>query len=222
MVRPKYLLFAAIFGVMGYVMVHNERFLVEPENPVWGHYSKYGLWLLTHGVAGAAALFLAPLQFSDRLRKRYTQLHRVTGRIYVAGALVLAPLGAYVQYVAEAIDGAPRSFTVLATVDAVMLSTTTLVALIFAMRRRIPQHRQWMTRSYAVALVFFESRFLLGVTGLEGAGVEIVQAVIWSCLAVSILFADVVNDWYEIRLAATSRAKSPARIGAAAIAATSS
>jgi hypothetical protein len=29
----------------------------------------------------------------------------------------------------------------------------------------IPQHRQWMTRSYAVALGFFDVRFILGVTG---------------------------------------------------------
>jgi hypothetical protein len=64
MIRPKYVVFAAIFLMMGYVMVHNERFLIEPDNPAWAHYSKYGWWLLTHGVTGAAAMFLAPLQFS--------------------------------------------------------------------------------------------------------------------------------------------------------------
>ena len=97
MIRPKYALFAGIFAMTAYVLYHNERFLVQPENPIWAHYTKYGWWLLLHGVAGASALFLAPLQFSDRLRKRYTKVHRVVGRIYVVGALVLAPLGAYVR-----------------------------------------------------------------------------------------------------------------------------
>jgi uncharacterized membrane protein len=211
MVRAKYLVFAVIFVVMGYVMVHNERFLVEPEHPLWNHFMPYGWWILTHGVAGGAALLLAPLQFSDRLRKKYTKLHRVSGRIYVAGIFVLAPLGAYVQYISEGLDGMPRSFTVLAGVDAVMLYVTTGVALVFALNRRLTQHRLWMTRSYAVALVFFEGRFILGVTGLESAGVDIVQAVIWSCLALSVLSADVINDWYEIRLAASGRVRSPAR-----------
>ena len=212
MIRPKYILFAGIFAMTAYVLSHNERFLVQPENPIWAHYTKYGWWLLLHGVAGASALFLAPLQFSDRLRKRYTKVHRVVGRIYVVGALVLAPLGAYVQYMSEGLDGVPRTFTVLAITDAALLGVTTLVAFSFAWRRRITQHRQWMTRSYAVALVFFEGRFILGVTGLESAGVEIVQAVIWACLACAVLLADLVNDWHEIRVAALAPAKSPVAI----------
>ena len=212
MIRPKYLIFAAILLMMGYVMVHNERFLVEPDNPVWGHYSKYGWWLLTHGVAGAAAMFLAPLQFSDRLRKRYAGFHRKCGYVYVAGVFALAPFGAYVQHMSEGLEGSPRSFTVLAAVDGLMLVVTTAIALIFARQRRLTQHRQWMTRSYAVALVFFEGRLILGLTGLETAGVEMVQAVIWTCLALSVPLADIVNDWDELRRAATAPRRSSARV----------
>jgi uncharacterized membrane protein len=209
MIRPKYVLFALIAAMMGFVIVRFERFLIEPDNPAWTHYMPYGWWLLTHGVAGGTALVLAPMQFSDRLRKKYAQMHRVIGRIYVIGIFVLAPLGAYVQYMGEGLDGMPRTFTVLAVVDAVMLFVTTGVAFTFALRRRITQHRQWMTRSYAVALVFFEGRLILGLTGLGDLGVEMVQAVIWSCLALSVLLADVVNDWYEIRVAATSPTRTP-------------
>jgi uncharacterized membrane protein len=212
MIRPKYLIFAAVLLMMGYVMVHNERFLVEPDNPVWAHYSKYGWWLLTHGVAGAAAMFLAPLQFSDRLRKRYAGFHHKCGYVYVAGVFALAPFGLYVQYMSEGLDGSPRSFTVLAAVDGLMLVVTTAVALMFARQRRLTQHRQWMTRSYAVALVFFEGRLILGLTGLETAGVEMVQAVIWTCLALSVPLADIVNDWDELRRAATAPRRAPARV----------
>ena len=63
--------------------------------------------------------------------------------------------------------GLPRTFTLLAVVNAVMLYVTTGLAFHFARQRRITLHRQWMTRSYAVALAFFANRFVLGVTGLE-------------------------------------------------------
>jgi uncharacterized membrane protein len=219
MLRPKYVVFALIILMMGYVLVHNERFLIEPAHPLWAHFSNYGWWIVSHAVAGVAALVLAPLQFSDRLRQRYTKVHHVVGYVYVVGIFFLAPFGAYVQYIAEAIDGAPRSFTVLATVDAVMLYITTGVALLFAQRRRLTLHRQWMTRSYAVALVFFEGRLILGVTGLETHSVEIVQAVIWTCLALSVPVADVINDWAEVRRTVTApvrtRVDSPGRAVAA-------
>lgn len=120
--------------------------------------------------------------------------------VCVVGAFTLAPLGAYIQYYQERF-GSPRSFTVLAIVDAVMLISTTAIAFLFAYKRKITQHRQWIVRSYAVALVFIESRFILGVTGWEQQGVEIVQAIIWSCLALSVLAADLANHWMEIRSA---------------------
>ena len=74
-----------------YVLYHNERFLIEPTNPIWRHYAEIAFWLVPHAVAGTCALFLAPLQFSERLRTRYTTAHHVIGRVYVIGALVLAP-----------------------------------------------------------------------------------------------------------------------------------
>jgi uncharacterized membrane protein len=209
MLRAKYAVFAAIAVMTAYVLSHNERFLIEPDNPMWEHYGSVGWWLIPHGIAGAGALLMAPLQFSDRLRKRFTRMHRVGGRVYVFGVFVLAPVGAYIQYQEEAM-GLPRTFTLLAVVNAVMLYATTGIAFHFARQRRIMLHRQWMTRSYAVALAFFANRFILGVTGLETAGVEMVQAVIWACLAMSVILGDVANDWSELRRAV------PARSGAAA------
>ena len=196
--RPKSAVFAAVGMMTLYVLYHNERFLVQPTNPIWQHYAQIAWWLVPHAVSGACALLLAPLQFSERLRKRHTTLHRVVGRIYVFGALVLAPLGAYIQYRGEA-AGAPREFTTLAVVDAVMLMSTTSIAFLFAIRRRITLHRQWMTRSYAVALVFFEGRLLGGLLGIDD-NVHATMAAIWSCLALSMVFADLANSYDDIRL----------------------
>jgi len=215
-INAKYVIFSAVAIMLIYVLFHNERFVVEPNHPAWQHYEPFKWWLLPHAIAGSFVILLAPLQFSDRLRRRFTGLHRLLGRLYVAGAFILAPIGAYIQYVEER-QGFPRSFTVLAVIDAVMLFSTTLIALVFAIKRKIAQHRQWMIRSYAVALVFLEVRFILGVTGWEQLGVEIVQAVIWSCLAMSILIAYVINNWLEIRATLAAPVKSPVPVKRTAI-----
>jgi hypothetical protein len=198
--NAKYVVFSMIAVASVYVMYHNERFLVEPSNPIWQHYESFKWWLLPHGIFGAIVLLLAPFQFSDRIRQRFTKAHRVIGRLYVIGAFGLAPLGAYIQYYQERI-GAPRSFTILGIVDAVMLISATALAGLFAYKRKIGLHRQWATRSYAIALVFIGGRFVLGVTGWEALSIEIVQAVIWSCLALSVILADVAIHWREIRSA---------------------
>ncbi|MBS1812233.1 MAG: DUF2306 domain-containing protein [Acidobacteria bacterium] len=195
--NAKHVVFSVIAMMTVYVMFHNERFVIQPENPAWQHYAPFKWWLLPHAIAGTLMYLSAPLQFSERLRKRFPTLHRIGGRLYVLSVFIVGPTGAYIQYFEERM-GFPRSFTVLAVVDAALLMGTTLLAFVFAYRRKIAQHRQWMIRSYAVALVFVEVRFVLGVTGWEQLGVEMVQAVIWSCLALALLFADLANHWTEL------------------------
>src|ERR1043166_4956839 len=193
-VKAKYVVFTVIALASAYVMYHNERFLVDSSNPAWQHYEPFKWWLLPHGIFGAIVLLFAPLQFSGRLRQRFTKTHRIMGRLYVIGAMGLAPLGAYIQYYQERM-GAPRSFTVLGIVDATMFMGATFLAFLFAFRRKIALHRQWATRSYAIALVFSGGRFVMGIIGWEPLGVEIVQAIIWSCLALAVPLADVSLHW---------------------------
>ena len=64
---------------------------------MWQRYQPFKWWLLPHGIAGACALLLGPMQFSDRLRLRYAKLHRVVGRVYVAGAFIASPMGMYIE-----------------------------------------------------------------------------------------------------------------------------
>jgi uncharacterized membrane protein len=131
------------------------------------------------------------MQFSDRLRRRYAKLHRVVGRVYVAGAFIVAPLGAYIQYFEERM-GAPRSFSIAGLVDALLLMITTGIAFAFILNGKVEQHRQWMTRSFAVALVFLEGRVIGGITGWENLGIAANETIVWSCLAFSVLSADIV------------------------------
>jgi uncharacterized membrane protein YozB (DUF420 family) len=196
--RSKYLLFGFIALMIAYVLRHNEHFLIDAKDPVWHHYQPFKWWLLPHGLAGACALLLGPMQFSDRLRQRFAKLHRVVGRFYIAGVFVAGPLGFYIQRFQER-SGEPRSFSVAAAVDATLWMLTTGIALGFILKGKVQQHRQWMTRSFAIALVFLEVRVILGVSGWEALGTAVAETVVWVCLAFAILLADVVLQWQELQ-----------------------
>jgi uncharacterized membrane protein len=189
--RPKYLLFAGIGLMLAYVIPRDESFLVHPKDPMWQHYEPFKWWLLPHGIAGACALLLGPMQFSDRLRDRFRRLHRAVGRVYVAGVFVAAPLGFYIQYFQERM-GDPRSFSIAAAVDAALWIITTGSAMVFILKGKVQEHRQWMTRSFAVALVFLEVRVIGGVAGWESLDAHVNETIVWVCLAFSILSADLV------------------------------
>ena len=196
--RVKYLVFAFIGLMMAYVLRHNEHFLIDAKDPVWQHYQPFKWKLLPHGLAGACALLLAPMQFSDRLRQRFAKFHRIAGRFYVAGVFIAAPLGFYIQYFEERM-GESRSFSIAAAVDATLWMLTTGIAFAFILKGKVQQHRQWMTRSFAVALVFLEVRIILGITGWEKLGVAVTETVVWVCVAFALLVADIALQWQELR-----------------------
>jgi hypothetical protein len=220
-IRIKHLVFAVIAAMAAYVLYHNERFLIDAASPAWNHYDPFKWWLLPHGLAGACALLLAPLQFAEGLRRRHTRLHRTIGTIYVIGAFVLAPLGLYIQYLDED-QGAARSFTIETMIQSSALMITTGLGLYFALTRQFTFHRQWMIRSYAVALTFLEIRVILGVFGLDQPlDWHILETVVWGCVASSILIGDIANQVYESHLtrrSAVRRAGDRAHSGGIAVA----
>ena len=97
-IRPRHALFACVALMLANVLFHTEHFLIDGSDPSWPHYHDIGRWLLPHGLIGAMALVLSFMQFSVRLRTRYTRVHRVSGRIYITAVCIVAPLGAYLSY----------------------------------------------------------------------------------------------------------------------------
>jgi uncharacterized membrane protein len=203
--RPKYVFFALLALVYAYVLFHNESFLLNKADPEWQHIASFKWWLLPHGLAAAFALFLGPLQFSDRLRQRYAKAHRVLGRLYVAGVVVGAPLGIYIQYLGESL-GETRSFTIATVFDAGIWLTCTAIALTFILQGKVQQHRIWMTRSFACALIFLEVRLIMGVFHL---GPQYIETVVWGCVAVAVPLGDIALQIQENLRTRASRAKVP-------------
>jgi uncharacterized membrane protein len=213
--RIKHLVFAVIAAMAAYVLYNNESFLLDAAHPAWNHYEPFKWWLLPHGLAGACALLLAPMQFAEGLRRRHTGLHRTIGTIYVISAVILAPLGLYIQYLDEA-QGAARSFTVETMIQSSTLMITAGIGCYFALKRQFTYHRQWMIRSYAVALTFLEVRVIVGVFGLDHPfDWHILETVVWSCVASSVLIGDIANQLYEVHLTRRRNAGRPEDIALA-------
>jgi len=57
-----------------------------------------------------------------------------------------------------------------------------------------------MTRSFAVALVFLETRAFLGLAHLDHTGYHVVETVVWACNIFTLLAADIVlqcQEWFR-------------------------
>src|SRR5690242_1484801 len=100
-IRPKTLLFVLIGAMYLYVFATNETFLFNKADPECTHIAPFQWWLLPHGLAAAVALFLAPFQLSERLRRKYVMVHKTSGYLYTTACYVGAPLGLYSQWVEE-------------------------------------------------------------------------------------------------------------------------
>ena len=194
--RPKYLLFAFIAVMYAYVLWTNESFLFNAKDPEWAHIAPFQMWLLPHGLAAAFALFLGPFQFSERLRRKYVTVHKTFGYLYIAGCYIGAPLGIYIQRFEEKMGTFSHSFTIATVMDAAIWIFATTMALIMIRTKRMQQHRQWMIRSFACALIFLEVRAIMTFFQLPESAAE---AVLWACVAAAFPLADLVLQIDEIR-----------------------
>lgn len=194
--RAKTVLFAAIGAMYVYVLLTNETFLFNRADPEWPHIAPFQTLLLPHGMAAALALFLAPFQFSERLRRKYIAVHKTCGYLYIAGCYIGAPIGLYIQWIEERLGTFSRSFTIATIADMTIWMFATTMALIMIRKGKIQQHRQWMTRSFACALIFLEVRVIAHLFNLPESSLEMV---VWACVAAAFPLADLVLQIDELR-----------------------
>src|ERR1700754_1407662 len=135
-VRAKHVFFAA-FGLLTLLVFYiYETPFLDAHSPVWQHVEPVKWLLLPHGVAGAIALLLAPFQFSARLRRRLPRMHRVFGRLYVAGAGISAPLGVPVAFILG-----PPALVMASVIQSCGWLLTTALALYSIRSGDIQQHK---------------------------------------------------------------------------------
>jgi hypothetical protein len=152
----KHWAFLALGLMTLFVLCNNERFIVVHSDPDREYFFPVRWWLLPHGLGGALALFLGPMQFSTRIRQAYPRFHRIIGRVYLAGVAVGAPLGMVLPFAHHL----ALPLRVESVVQSGFWLLATCVAFYYILNRKVARHREWMLRSYLLTSIFVVSRVL--------------------------------------------------------------
>jgi uncharacterized membrane protein len=184
-----------VFGLMILLVIYrHDLALLDSHSEMRQRFAPIPWLMVAHGVPGAIALGLGVFQFSDRLRKKYLQVHRVLGRVYVGCVAISAPLSLVVVMSL----GAPPSLVAASTVQAIGWIATTATGLYCARTGRIQQHKEWMVRSYPFAMVFIFARAIQEIPVVAGMGLSGVDMVVWSCVATACFLPSFVIAWQAL------------------------
>jgi len=113
---------------------------------------------LAHIVPALALMLLVPFQFSRRFRTRHLKAHRWIGRVAVVLGLIVGVSG--LALLKDPVGGWAE-VTAILFFDALFLVALTK-AYVYARKREIAQHREWVIRAMSVALGVATVRPIMG------------------------------------------------------------
>lgn len=181
----------AVVGLAVFFVATKVHYLVRFDARSFGPFWAYAGWLVPHVAAGTIALLIGPLQFRTALRQRYRTLHRWSGRVYAVAVLLGATM-AVVMLTRSHLAGIPYRLGLGGL--AVAWVGTTALAVTAIRRGNVPQHREWMVRSYVVTFAFVAFRvvFVVARMALQNSTEASLTIAAWACWAVPLLFAEFV------------------------------
>jgi hypothetical protein len=137
-----------VFAFLGYQLNQFWGVWDTPAAPVAPHagFPHYFWFLAGHMTGGFICMFTAVIQLWPSLRKRYPLIHRLSGRLYVAGALLG---GTCALIIVRFAPPAGKIGIIMATV---MWMATALIAVGLAMRGKYELHRRFMLYSFATLM----------------------------------------------------------------------
>ncbi|QNA44525.1 DUF2306 domain-containing protein [Lacibacter sediminis] len=162
----------------------------------YGRFWDYKWPLFFHISSGITAMLIGPFQFWKKFRSRYIKAHRLLGRIYLIAILIGTISATYLAWT----SGYKISFSWAFGLQCLALAwiITASMAYVSVMRRRITQHKEWMTRSYVVTLGFFFFRILNNSVFVKSLMPEFKErgvTIIWFCWAIPLLITEIVINW---------------------------
>lgn len=153
-------------------------------------------WLVGHLIGGMTALLIGPFQFSSSFRNRYLKFHRTLGKIYIVAIIIGSLCAIYMSFTVA------KQVNIAWCIALFFLAIPWLISVLIAYRmillKRIPQHKEWMIRSYVITFAFVLFRYIdessLAST-LMPTFEERGPTVIWISWAIPLLITEVVLQW---------------------------
>ena len=136
--------------------------LSSPRNPATdlnAHFASERALVLTHILPAILFMTLGPLQFLRGVRSRYPQIHRWSGRIFLAAGAVVGITGLRLAC-GKTIGGMDEKAATVLFGAFFLISLGK--ALWHALGREFAQHREWMIRGYAIGLAVAAIRPIIG------------------------------------------------------------
>ena len=154
-------------------------FLIDPpalSEPTDIAFAEHRLTGFLHIVPGLVMVLLMPVQMSTRLRLKWPQLHRWSGRVFVLTGLIVALTGVVMNVLFPVVGGLLKVTVIYAMCIAEV--ATLALGLRAIWMRDVAAHRRWMVRAMGVALsagtagVFVVPFYAAGVMndGVVGVG----------------------------------------------------
>jgi uncharacterized membrane protein len=165
-------------------------------------YESHVVGLMLHIGAMIVALTLGPLQFVRSLRNQRPGLHRTLGKIYLVGAVVGAFGGLYMSF--HSLAGAESGVGFAFLAIAVLITATRAYQLI--REGRVQEHREWMTRNYALILAAVALRIYVPLLEIGVSERDAFIIVSWACWVPNLLVAELmirggIRSHPEVKLA---------------------
>ena len=153
------------------------------------------LWVVMHMVGGTFTLLLGPTQFWSFIRNRFMKFHRMAGKIYILGIVLIGISAGRLSLISPCVP---------CRISLFLLTLFAVVSTFFAWKAikagNIKTHRQMMVRSYICVLAFvlvrvndvFPLDFLFGKIG-DPTFARVVQEYFWSF--VPLILAEIWMTW---------------------------
>ncbi|GAA1979494.1 DUF2306 domain-containing protein [Microbacterium pumilum] len=116
--------------------------------------------VILHVVGATIFVVLGALQFSAGFRRRRPTWHRIAGRVAILAALLAAASGLWLAFVTLA-ESSPLLF-LFRFLAAAGMAIFIILGFRAIRQRRLPQHRAWMIRAFAIGLGAATQVFTLG------------------------------------------------------------
>jgi uncharacterized membrane protein len=133
---------------------------VMPDNP---RIAASPVPAVVHIVGGGLFLLLGAFQFSGRIRRRWRNWHRRTGRALMLLGAAAALAGLWMTLIYPRQTGTGPLLQVSRVAFASGMTACIVLAYRAIRRRDIAQHRAWMMRAYALGLGAGTQAFTIGI-----------------------------------------------------------
>lgn len=130
------------------------------------------LAIAAHVLVAIIIIGSGPLQLTPQIRNRFPKFHRYVGRIYIFTAFITSFAGLYLVWTRGVPGGMVGHLAI--SLDALLILVFGGLAINFAIKRQIAQHRRWALRLFMVvsAVWFFRIGLMFWFMTTGGIGIN--------------------------------------------------